>query len=84
MTAADETISEYATRGDLELLRRDLEHTEELLRRDIQLSEERLRSEMHQMQAYLVRWMVGTAIAGIGVGAAVAGAVAAGIALLLT
>ena len=73
MTAADETISEYATRADFELLRRDL-----------QLAEERLRGELHRIEDRLIRWMVGTAIVGLTVGGPVVGAVSAGVVLLLT
>lgn len=74
-------------RGDLELARRDLKHTGEQLRSEMQhmqerfdtrveISEERLRGDMHQLEARLIRWIVGTLLTGMGIAAAIALAVA--------
>ena len=70
-------------RGDLELVRRDLKYTGEQLRSDIQhmderfegraeLAEQRLRADMHQLEVRLIRWIVGTLLAAVGVGATLA------------
>ena len=83
MTAANQSTSEYATRANLDLLRRDVQHTEELLRReiellrrDIQLFEERLQGRMYQLENRLMRcWTIGAMLAGMGIAAAIAAAI---------
>ena len=64
MTAADATMSDFATRGDLELLRRDL-----------RIVEERLQGQMHQLEIRLMRWTIATLLAGMGIAAAIAAAI---------
>ncbi len=75
MTAADASMSDFATRGDLDSLRRDLHHAVELLRRDIELFEERLQGQMHQLENRLMRWTIATLLAGMGIAAAIAAAI---------
>ncbi len=65
MTSAQAAPSDFATKGDLELLRHE-----------VRLSEERLRVEMHQMETRLTRWTVGTLLTGMGIAAAIAAAIA--------
>ena len=57
-----------ATQRDIEQLRADL------IQGDAQTRSE-LRAEMREMEARLIRWIVGTALAAVGVGAALATAV---------
>ena len=86
MTTAEASPGDFATKGDLDLVRRDLQHAEERLRADmkhmegrfdarVELTEERLRSEMHLLEVRLIRWIVGTLLAAVGVGATFATAI---------
>ena len=68
-----------ATRRDIEQLRTDMERgfgevRGDLIQGDAQTRSE-LRAEMREMEARLIRWMVGTALAAVGAGAALATAV---------
>ena len=83
MTSAQAAPGDFATKGDLELLRRDLQHTEGQLRHEVRLSEERLRSEMHQMETRLTRWTAGMLLTGMGIAAAIGAAIATAIAQVL-
>lgn len=64
MTTADGSMSDFATKGDLELLRRDL-----------RIVEERLQGQMHQLEIRLMRWTIVTLLAGMGIAAAIAAAI---------
>lgn len=57
-----------ATQQDIEQLRSAMSHESAQVRSD-------LRADMHQMEARLIRWIVGTALAAVGVAAALATAI---------
>ena len=50
MTTAEASPGDFATRGDLELVRRDLKHTGERLSADMRHMEGQLRSDMQHME----------------------------------
>lgn len=72
MTSAEAAPGDFATTGDLELLRHE-----------VRLSEERLRTGMHQMETRLTLWTAGMLLTGMGIAAAIGAAIATAIAQVL-
>ena len=61
--------------AEIEGVRTELKHEIASVRAELQQTEERLLGQMHQLENRLMRWMVATFLAGMGIAAAIAAAI---------